>query len=53
MLCGMRVYRWDATYGELTNVRLLELAKGWLNKNDISFQSPEQDGYLMNSGSER
>ena len=53
MLVGIPILRWNYTYEELERVRLLELAKGWLQKSDISFQSPEPDGYLVNSTVER
>lgn len=47
MLCGIRVYRWDATYEELTTVRLLELVKGWIAKDDVSFYSPADEPSYM------
>lgn len=43
-ICGLPIYRYDATYDELRRVRLLELAKAWVGKSDISFHTPEQDG---------
>lgn len=38
-LCNLQAYTWDATYSELRRVPLLELARGWLSKRDISFHS--------------
>jgi len=41
MLVGIQVYR--LTRNGLERLRLLELAKAWLSKNDISFQSPASE----------
>lgn len=40
MLCGKTVWKWTDDYGgQLLQVGLLELARGWLAKNDISFHT--------------
>jgi hypothetical protein len=47
MLQGLPIYRWDAGYGELRRVRMLELAKAWLSFSAISFYTPynEEGGF--------
>lgn len=43
MLCGKPVYRWDGYAQQLVPVRMLSLARGWLNKQDIAFDTPAEE----------